>query len=87
MKKAALSLALALYAAGFAVADEKGHYVEIKGTLLQIDGDTYVVEDKNGKARRFQYDSTTIKEGAVAPGAKVEIYVDKGNAKRIIVLP
>lgn len=87
MKTAALFLSLALCAAGFAVADEKGHYVEVKGTLIKIDGDVYVVEDKNGKARRFQYDSTTIKEGAVAPGAKVEVYVDKGNAKRIIVLP
>lgn len=87
MKKIALLLSLALGAAGSAMADEKGHYVEIKGKLLQIDGDVYVVEDKNGKPRRFQFDKTTKKEGNLAVGANVEIYVDKGYAQRIIVIP
>ena len=87
MKTAALFLSLALCAAGFAMADEKGHYVEIKGPFVKIDGDVYVVEDKNGKQRRFQYDSTTKKEGNLAPGAKIEIYVDKGYAQRIVVMP
>ena len=45
----------------------------IKGDLLKIDGEFYVVKDMAGKETRLHADKTTVLDGAVKVGDKVEV--------------
>ena len=44
----------------------------VKGDLLKIEGDFYVVKDMAGKEVRLHVDKTTKLEGAIKVGDKVE---------------
>ena len=53
----------------------------IRGDLLKIEGDFYVVKDMSGKETRMHVDQTTTLDGGFKTGDKVEAQVtDKGHA-------
>lgn len=83
MKRLLAAIALATLFSAPSVADEKGIYREIKGTLTKIDGNYYVVTDGSAREHRYQFDATTEKEGDIKEGAKVEIYVDRDHVAKI----
>ena len=45
----------------------------ITGDLLKIDGDFYVVKDMAGKQTRLHADKTTVLDGTIKVGDKVEV--------------
>ena len=45
----------------------------IKGDLLKIDGEFYVVKDMAGKEIRLHADKTTVLDGAIKAGDQVEV--------------
>ena len=56
----------------------------IKGDLLKIDGDYYVVKDMAGKEVRLHVDKTSQLDGIFKAGDKVEAQAtDKGHASSI----
>jgi hypothetical protein len=56
----------------------------IKGDLLKIDGDYYVVKDMAGKEVRLHVDKTSQLDGAFKAGDKIEAQAtDKGHASSI----
>ena len=56
----------------------------IKGDLLRIDGEFYVVKDTSGKEVRLHVDGTTKLEGTFKAGDKIEAQAsDKGHALSI----
>jgi hypothetical protein len=85
MKKLAglLALALMLAFATTSVTFAAGEQM-IKGDLLKIEGEFYVVKDAAGKEVRLHVDKTTKMEGAVKEGDKIEAQAtDKGHAMSI----
>ena len=56
----------------------------IKGDLLKIDGEFYVVKDASGKEVRLHVDKTTKVEGALKAGDQIEAQAsEKGHALSI----
>lgn len=56
----------------------------IKGDLLKIDGEFYVVKDASGKEVRLHVDKTSKVEGTLKPGDKIEAQAsEKGHALSI----
>lgn len=55
----------------------------IKGDLLKIDGEYYVVKDTSGKEVRLHVDKTSRLEGAFKAGDKIEAEVKAGHAASI----
>lgn len=56
----------------------------IKGDLLKIDGEFYVVKDASGKEVRLHVDKTSKVEGNLRAGDKIEAQAsDKGHALSI----
>ena len=56
----------------------------VKGDLLKIDGEFYVVKDMAGKEIRLHVDKTTALDGAIKVGDKVEAQAtDKNHAASI----
>ena len=56
----------------------------VKGDLLKIDGDFYVVKDPTGKEIRLHVDKTSKLDGAFKAGDKVEAQAtDKDHALSI----
>ena len=56
----------------------------IKGDLLKIDGEFYVVKDASGKEVRLHVDKTSKVEGALKAGDKIEAQAsEKGHALSI----
>ncbi len=56
----------------------------IKGDLLRIDGDFYVVKEASGKEVRLHVDGTSKLEGTFKAGDKIEAQAsDKGHALSI----
>lgn len=51
----------------------------VKGDLLKIDGEFYVVKDMAGKEIRLHVDKTTALDGAVKVGDKVEAQATEKN--------
>jgi hypothetical protein len=51
----------------------------VKGDLLKIDGEFYVVKDMAGKEIRLHVDKTTTVDGAVKVGDKVEAQATEKN--------
>jgi hypothetical protein len=45
----------------------------IKGDLLKIDGEFFVAKDMAGKETRLHADKTTVLDGAIKVGDKVEV--------------
>ena len=45
----------------------------VKGDLLKIDGEFYVLKDMAGKEIRLHADKTTVLDGAIKAGDKVEV--------------
>lgn len=69
-------------AASGEMAAPGGH--AIKGDLLKIDGEFYVVKDASGKEVRLHVDKTSKVEGALKPGDKIEAQAsEKGHALSI----
>jgi len=60
----------------------------IKGDLLKIDGEFYVVKDTTGKEIRLHVDKTTKMDGTFKAGDKVEVQAtDKDHAVSIKQAP
>jgi len=56
----------------------------VKGDLLRIDGEFYVVKDTSGKEVRLHVDATSRLEGTFKAGDKIEARAsDKGHALSI----
>lgn len=56
----------------------------VKGDLLKIDGEFYVVKDASGKEVRLHVDKTSKLEGAFKAGDKIEAQAsEKGHALSI----
>ena len=56
----------------------------VKGDLLKIDGEFYVVKDASGKEVRLHVDGTSKLEGTFKAGDKIEAQAsDKGHALSI----
>ena len=56
----------------------------VKGDLLKIDGEFYVVKDTAGKEVRLHVDKTSQLEGTFKAGDKIEAQAtDKGHASSI----
>ena len=56
----------------------------VKGDLLRIDGEFYVVKDTSGKEVRLHVDGTSKLEGTFKAGDKIEAQAsDKGHALSI----
>ena len=56
----------------------------IKGDLLKIDGEFYVVKDASGKEVRLHVDKTSKVEGTLKPGDQIEAQAsEKGHALSI----
>ena len=56
----------------------------VKGDLLKIDGDFYVVKDMSGKEVRLHVDKTSQLDGTFKAGDKIEAQAtDKGHASSI----
>jgi hypothetical protein len=51
----------------------------VKGDLLKIDGEFYVVKDIAGKEIRLHVDKTTAVDGAIKVGDKVEAQATEKN--------
>jgi hypothetical protein len=63
---------------------EPGSQAVIKGDLLRIDGEFYVVKDTSGKEVRLHVDTTSRLEGTFKAGDKIEAQAsDKGHALSI----
>jgi len=55
----------------------------VKGTLVQIEGEHYVLQEPNGNERTLHVDSRTHKD-VVQPGDEVQVYITKeGHAEFI----
>jgi uncharacterized protein YdeI (BOF family) len=56
----------------------------VKGDLLKIDGEFYVVKDTSGKEVRLHVDKTSQLDGTFKAGDKIEAQAtDKGHASSI----
>jgi hypothetical protein len=51
----------------------------VNGDLLKIDGEFYVVKDMAGKEIRLHVDKTTVMEGVIKTGDKVEAQATEKN--------
>lgn len=56
----------------------------VKGDLLRIDGDFYLLKDRAGKEIRLHVDKTSQLDGTFKPGDKIEAQAtETGHAKSI----
>ena len=51
----------------------------VKGDLLKIDGEFYVVKDMAGKEIRLHVDKTTAMDGVIKVGDKIEVQATEKN--------
>lgn len=56
---------------------------ELKGTLIKIDGDFYVIKDQSGQEHRAHVDGTTKMKGNIKEGSNVELHVKNGHVTKI----
>ena len=56
---------------------------ELKGTLLKIDGDFYVIKAASGQEHRDHVDNTTKMKGNIKEGSNVELKVKNGHVTKI----
>lgn len=81
----AMVLIVGMASVSFAVVDMAAPTTQtIKGDLLKIDGDFYVVKDRTGKEVRLHVDKTSQLDGPFKPGDKLEAEAtDKAHATYI----
>lgn len=80
MKRILLSLIMAVAVLSFIGTGWAGM---VMGELMKIDGEFYVVKDKDGKEHRIHFDNSTKKMGDVKAGVHVEVDESNGHAKSI----
>lgn len=69
----AMILGVGLAGLSYAAADMAAPGLQtVKGDLLKIEGDAYVVKDMTGKEIRLHVDKTTELEGSFKAGDKIE---------------
>src|SRR3569623_3613250 len=56
---------------------------EIKGTLVKVDGDIYVIKDSAGKEHRAHFDKTTNTKGNDKERSTIELHVKNGHVTKI----
>ena len=82
----AMILGVGMASLSFAAEDmaAPGSTQTVKGDLLKIDGEFYVVKDTSGKEIRLHVDKTSQLDGAFKAGDKIEAQAtDKGHASSI----
>ena len=81
----ALTLGVVMASLSFAAGDMAAPSTQtIKGDLLKIDGEFYVVKDTAGKEIRLHVDKTSQLDGTFKAGDKIEAQAtDKGHASFI----
>jgi hypothetical protein len=81
----ALVLGFGMASLSFAVGDMATPSSQtVKGDLLKIDGEYYVVKDMAGKEIRLHVDKTSQLDGTFKAGDKIEAQAtDKGHASSI----
>ena len=83
MKRILFSMIMAVVILSFVVPSWAG---TVTGTLAKIDGEFYIVKDKDGKEHKIHFDNTSKKTGEVKAGAQVEVDEENGHAKSIKVM-
>lgn len=58
----------------------------IKGDLLSIKGDVYVIKDVSGRLVYLHVDKNTKRERMVVPGERIEADVDVMAGERVVAL-
>jgi len=81
----ALALGFGMVSLSFAAGDMAAPSTQtVKGDLLKIDGEFYVVKDTAGKEIRLHVDKTSQLDGTFKAGDKIEAQAtDKGHASSI----
>jgi uncharacterized protein YdeI (BOF family) len=81
----AMVIDVAMASLSFAAGDMAAPGTQtVKGDLLKIDGEFYVVKDTAGKEIRLHVDKTSQLEGTFKAGDKIEAQAtDKGHASSI----
>jgi len=81
----AMAIGVGMASFSFAAGDmAEPNTQTIKGDLLKIDGEFYVVKDTAGKEVRLHVDKTSQLEGTFKAGDKIEAQAtDKGHASSI----
>jgi hypothetical protein len=51
----------------------------IKGDVLRVEGNTYLVKGQDGKEVRLRTDNTTMKSGVISQGDRIEANVNEQN--------
>ena len=81
----AIMLGVGMASYSFAADDMAApNTLTVKGDLLRIDGDFYVVKDRAGKEIRLHVDKTSQLDGTFRAGDKIEAQAtETGHAKSI----
>ena len=81
----AIAIGVGMVSFSFAASDmAEPNTQTIKGDLLKIDGEYYVVKDTAGKEVRLHVDKTSQLDGTFKAGDKIEAQAtDKGHASSI----
>ena len=77
----AMALSAGMVTPSYATDDmaAPGSQTAVKGDLLKIDGEFYVVKDMAGKEIRLHVDKTSKLEGAFKAGDKIEAQASEKN--------
>ena len=76
----AMALSVGMAALSYAATDMAAQATQtIKGDLLKIDGEFYVVKEMDGKEVRLHVDKATTLDGAIKVGDKVESQATEKN--------
>jgi hypothetical protein len=77
----AMALSAGMVTPSYAADDmaAPGSQTAVKGDLLKIDGEFYVVKDMAGKEIRLHVDKTSKLEGAFKAGDKIEAQASEKN--------
>ena len=75
------AMALGVGMASFSFATDMGapSTQTINGDLLKIEGEFYVVKDMAGKEVRLHVDKTTVLDGTIKVGDKIEVQATEKN--------
>jgi|CXWL01.1.fsa_nt_gi hypothetical protein len=72
----AMALSVGVASLSYAAGDVAGPGTQtVKGDLLKVDEESYVVKDMTGKEFRLHVDKTTKLDGAIEVGDKVEAQI------------
>ena len=57
----------------------------LSGELVKIHGSVYIIKDDSGREQQVKVDQSTVKQGQIKEGTRVEVEVDDmtGSAKSI----